>query len=114
MARHEEGSTDTLESNIGHVCQPAAPQVTQLWYKKVGNRSFVGQTSVFICVSALSFLGCVCLPKTSSAAINTMYLEMKWISYEKSHSWKVVFLNIRECKAKPNEIGFEKYCNEIS
>jgi len=53
-------------------------------------------------------------PETSSAAINTMYLEMKWISYEKSHSWKVVFLNIRECKDKPNEIGFEIYCNEIS
>ena len=38
-SRHEDRSTDTLESNIGHVCQPAAPQVNQLWYKKVGNIS---------------------------------------------------------------------------
>ena len=35
MARHEDGSTDTLESDIEHVCQPAAPQATQLWYKKL-------------------------------------------------------------------------------
>ena len=59
-------------------------------------RAFVGQASLFICVSALSCLGCVCLPETSSVAINTMYLEIKWISYEKAHSWKIVFLNIHE------------------
>ena len=37
MARQADGSTDTLESDFERVCQPAAPQVTQLWYKKVGN-----------------------------------------------------------------------------
>ena len=37
MARQADGSTDTLESDIEHVCQPAAPQVTQLWYKKLDN-----------------------------------------------------------------------------
>ena len=40
-------------------------------------RAFVGQAALFICVSALSCLGCVCLSETSSAAINTMNLEMK-------------------------------------
>ena len=37
-------------------------------------------------------------PETNSTAINTKYLEMKWISYEKAHSWKVLFLNIHERK----------------
>ena len=41
MSRDEEGSIDTLESDIEHVCQPTAPQVTQLWYKKLDNRSIV-------------------------------------------------------------------------
>ena len=35
---------------------------------------------MFICVSALRYLGCVCLPETSSAAINTMFLEIKSLS----------------------------------
>ena len=39
MARHADGSTDTLESDFEQVCQPAARQVTQIWYKKVDNRS---------------------------------------------------------------------------
>ena len=41
LARHADGSTDTLESDFEQVCQPAAPQEAQLWYKKVGNRSFM-------------------------------------------------------------------------
>ena len=43
MARHEDGSTHTLESDFEQVCQPAAPQVTQLWYKKVGNTTDILQ-----------------------------------------------------------------------
>ena len=38
LARHADGSTDTLELDFEQVCQPTAPQVTQLWYKEVGNR----------------------------------------------------------------------------
>ena len=38
MARCEDWSTGTLESDFEQVCQPTAPQVTQLWYKKVGNK----------------------------------------------------------------------------
>ena len=38
MARQSDGSTNTLASDFEQVCQPMAPQVTQLWYKKVGNR----------------------------------------------------------------------------
>ena len=30
--------------------------------------------------------------------MNTMYLEMKWISYEKIPFMKISFLNIHECK----------------
>ena len=37
MARQTDGSTDTVESDFEQVCQPAAPQVTQLWYKKLDN-----------------------------------------------------------------------------
>ena len=37
LARHADGSIDTLESDFEQVCQPAAPQEAQLWYKKVGN-----------------------------------------------------------------------------
>ena len=78
-------------------------------------RAFVGQACLFICVSALSCLGCVCFPETSSAAINTMYLEMKWISYEKAHSWKVVFLNlnIRECKASLMKLALKYNENNV-
>ena len=36
LARQVDGSTGTLESDFEQVYQPAAPQVTQLWYKKVG------------------------------------------------------------------------------
>ena len=39
MARHEDGSTDTLESNFEQVFQPAAPQVIQLSAKLVDNRA---------------------------------------------------------------------------
>ena len=38
MAKQANGSTDTLESDFEQVYQLADPQVTQLWYKKVGNR----------------------------------------------------------------------------
>ena len=69
-------------------------------------RAFVGQASLFICVSALSCLGC--LLETSSAAISTMYLEIKWISMKKSDSWKVVFLNIHECKANLMKLALKK------
>ena len=44
MARHKSESSDTLETNIYHVCQMAAPQVTQLWYKKFGNTSLWDKT----------------------------------------------------------------------
>ena len=35
----DKQTTDTLESDFEQVCQLAAPQVTQLWYRKVGNTS---------------------------------------------------------------------------
>ena len=54
-------------------------------------RAFVGQVSLFICVSALSYLGCVCLPETSTVAINTMYLEMKCISMKSPFMKSSVF-----------------------
>ena len=38
MARHEDRSTDTLESDFEQVCQPVAPQVIQLSAKLVDNR----------------------------------------------------------------------------
>ena len=37
LARQADGSTDTLESGFEQVYQPVAPQVTQLWYKKLDN-----------------------------------------------------------------------------
>ena len=37
LARQADGSTGTLESDFEQVCQLAAPQVTQLLYKKAGN-----------------------------------------------------------------------------
>ena len=37
LARHANGSTDTLEPDFEQVCQLATPQVTQLWYKKLDN-----------------------------------------------------------------------------
>ena len=37
LARHEDGSTDTLKLDIELVCHPAAPQVTQLSAKLVDN-----------------------------------------------------------------------------
>ena len=37
LARQADGSTGTLESDFKQVCQPSAPQVTQIWYKKAGN-----------------------------------------------------------------------------
>ena len=41
MARHEDGSTNILKSDFEQVCQPVAPQVTQLWYKKLDNKGYV-------------------------------------------------------------------------
>ena len=37
LARQAGGSTDTLESYFEQVYQLVAPQVTQIWYKKVVN-----------------------------------------------------------------------------
>ena len=37
MARQADESSDTLELEFEQVCQPVAPQVTQLWYKNVDN-----------------------------------------------------------------------------
>ena len=78
-------------------------------------RAFVGQASLFICVSALSCLGCVCLPETSSTAINTIQCIWKWNEYLwKAHSWKVVFFNINEWNASLMKLALKKCCNEIS
>ena len=38
LARHVDGSTDTLESDFEQVCQPTAPQVIQLGAKLVDNK----------------------------------------------------------------------------
>ena len=38
LARHADGSTNTLESEFEQVCQPATPQVIQLSAKLVDNR----------------------------------------------------------------------------
>ena len=40
MARHVDGSTDTLESEFEQVYQPAAPQVIQLSTKLVDDMRF--------------------------------------------------------------------------
>ena len=51
-------------------------------------------------------------PKTSSAGINTIYLEMKWISYEKIRFMKSSVFKHTWMQGKPNEIGFEVQWNE--
>ena len=43
MATQVDRSTDTLESEFEQVCQPADPQVTQLWYNKLDNKYIIGE-----------------------------------------------------------------------